>query len=36
MKDQMGFDCIEIVTAAGAMGWILELEWRQYEGTFSL
>lgn len=36
MKDQMGFDCVEIVTGAGEVGWIMELELRQYSGTFSL
>lgn len=36
MKDQMGFECVEIVTGAGEVGWIMELELRQYSGTFAL
>ena len=35
MKDLTGFDCVEIVTDDGATGWILELELRQYDGTYN-
>jgi Domain of unknown function (DUF4157) len=35
MKDTMGFECVEIVTADGDVGWVLEIEWRSHTGQGS-